>query len=94
MTDTELPNTATANAPTVPLPDRLATSPKSPFYNAEVLEHDVGIRFNGIEKNNVDEYCVSEGWIRVAAGKGKDRLGNAITVKLKGHVEPYYRPRT
>jgi hypothetical protein len=85
---------ADTTLPQAPLPDRLATNPNSPHYDAAVLEHDVGIRFNGVEKNNVDEYCVSEGWIRVAAGKGKDRMGNALTVKLKGVVEPYYRPRT
>jgi hypothetical protein len=74
------------------LPDRLSTNPKSPHYNEELLRRDVGIRFNGAEKTNVEEYCVSEGWIRVAAGgKAKDRHGNAITMKLKGTVEPYFR---
>ncbi len=73
------------------LPDRLSTNPTSPYFDAAVLERDVGIRFNGTEKTNVDEYCVSEGWIRVAAGKAKDRKGNAITILLKGVVEPYFR---
>jgi Protein of unknown function (DUF3297) len=73
------------------LPDRLSVNPKSPHYNAEVLEHEVGIRFNGVEKTNVEEYCVSEGWVRLSAGNAKDRFGNAMTVKLKGKVEPYYR---
>jgi Protein of unknown function (DUF3297) len=73
------------------LPDRLSTNPKSPHFNAEILERDVGVRFGGVEKNNVEEYCVSEGWIRVAAGNAKDRAGNPITVKLKGVVEPYFR---
>jgi Protein of unknown function (DUF3297) len=73
------------------LPDRLSTNPKSPYYDAAILERDVGVRFNGVEKTNVDEYCVSEGWVRLAAGKGKDRFGNALTVKLKGTVEPYFR---
>ena len=72
-------------------PDRLSVNPGSPYYDAEVLAHDVGIRFNGVEKNNVEEYCISEGWIRVVAGKAKDRHGNAITVMLKGAVEPYLR---
>ncbi len=72
-------------------PDRLSTDPKNPHYNAKVLERDVGIRFNGAEKTNVEEYCVSEGWVRVAAGKAKDRNGNPITLKLKGKVEPYFR---
>jgi hypothetical protein len=75
------------------LPDRLSTDPRSPYYNAELLERDVGIRFNGVEKTNVEEYCVSEGWIRVSAGKAKDRYGNPLTIKLKGTVEPYFRER-
>lgn len=73
------------------LPDRLSTDPASPFYNAAVLNRGIGIRFNGAEKTNVEEYCVSEGWIRVSAGKAKDRNGNPMTIKLKGAVEPYYR---
>jgi hypothetical protein len=75
------------------LPDHLSTDPRSPHYNAEVLEREVGIRFNGVEKTNVEEYCVSEGWIRVAAGKAKDRYGNPLTIKLKGTVEPYFREK-
>ena len=75
----------------IPLPDRLSVNPKSPFYNAQLLERGVGIRFNGAEKTNVEEYCVSEGWIRVAAGKTLDRFGNAMTIKLKGMVEPYIK---
>lgn len=75
------------------LPDRLSTDPASPFHDAKLLERDVGIRFNGIDKNNVDEYCVSEGWIKVAAGKSKDRNGRALTIKLKGTVEPYFRDK-
>ena len=73
------------------LPDRLSVDPASPYYNAEILSRDVGIRFKGIEKTNVEEYCVSEGWIRVPAGKAKDRYGNPLTIKLKGKVEPYFR---
>ena len=73
------------------LPDRLASDPHSPYYNADLLDRGVGIRFNGVEKNNVDEYCVSEGWIRVAAGKAVDRHGRPVTIKLKGKVEPYLR---
>lgn len=73
------------------LPDRLSTNPKSAHYDAEILARVVGIRFNGVEKTNVEEYCVSEGWIRVAAGKAKDRNGDAITIKLKGQVEPYFK---
>ena len=71
-------------------PDRLSLNPRSPFFNAELLRRGVGIRFKGQEKTNVEEYCVSEGWIRVAAGKSLDRHGNPITIKLSGPVEPYY----
>jgi hypothetical protein len=73
------------------LPDRLSTDPRSPHYDESVLQRDIGIRFNGTEKTNVEEYCVSEGWGRVAAGKAKDRYGNPLTIKLKGKVEPYFR---
>lgn len=72
-------------------PDRLAVDPRSPHFNADVLQRDVGIRFNGQEKTNVEEYCVSEGWIRVPAGKAKDRYGNPLTIKLSGKVEPYFK---
>ena len=72
-------------------PDHLSNDPKSPFYDAEMLDRRVGVRFNGVEKNNVEEYCVSEGWIRVTAGTAKDRKGNPMTIKLKGEVEPYFR---
>jgi hypothetical protein len=73
------------------LPDRLCNDPKSPFFNEELLKRDVGIRFNDTEKTNVEEYCVSEGWIRVSAGNAKDRAGRPMTMKLKGKVEPYFR---
>lgn len=72
-------------------PDRLAANPDSPFFDQALMERGVGIRFNGAEKTNVEEYCVSEGWIRVAAGNAKDRRGNPLTIKLKGSVEPYFR---
>ena len=73
------------------LPDRLSTNPKSPHYDEELLKRDVGIRFNGAEKTNVEEYCVSEGWIRVAVAKARDRHGNPLVMKLKGTVEPYFK---
>jgi hypothetical protein len=76
------------------LPDRLSTNPKSPHYDEAVLQKDVGIRFDGEEKTNVEEYCVSEGWVRVAVGKTVDRHGNPLTIKLKGVVEPYFRKGT
>jgi hypothetical protein len=71
------------------LPDRLSTDPKSKFYNRELLERGIGIRFNGAEKTNVEEYCVSEGWVRLAVGKTVDRHGHPMTIKYKGTVEPY-----
>ncbi len=72
-------------------PDRLSNDPRSPYYDAEVLKRDVGVRFRGVEKTNVEEYCVSEGWVRVPAGKAKDRYGNPLTIKLTGKVEPYFK---
>jgi hypothetical protein len=72
-------------------PDRLATNPKNPHHDAAILERGVGIRFNGVEKTNVDEYCVSEGWIRVSVGTTVNRAGEPLTIKLKGKVEPYFR---
>lgn len=73
------------------LPDRLSTDPSSPHFNEELLRRGVGIRFNGQEKTNVEEYCVSEGWVRVGLGKTVDRKGKPMTLKLKGTVEPYIR---
>ncbi|OHB35831.1 MAG: glutathione peroxidase [Phenylobacterium sp. RIFCSPHIGHO2_01_FULL_70_10] len=72
-------------------PDRLSTDPSSPYYDEAVLARGVGVRFKGVEKNNVDEYCVSEGWVRVAVGKTVDRKGNPVTLKMQGPVEPYFR---
>jgi hypothetical protein len=73
------------------LPDRLSTNPKSPFYNAALLERGIGIRFKGVDKNNVEEYCVSEGWVRLSVGTTVDRKGNPLTMKVQGLVEPYFR---
>jgi len=72
-------------------PDRLSNDPRSPHYDETVLNRGVGIRFNGEERTNVEEYCVSEGWIRVAAGKALDRRGQPMTLKIKGEVVAYYR---
>ena len=69
------------------LPDRLAIDPDSPFYNEELLTRGIGLRLNGVEKTNAEEYCISEGWIKVAAGKALDRHGKPLTLKLKGTVE-------
>ena len=72
-------------------PDRLSADPKSPFHDAAALERGVGIRFKGVEKTNVDEYCVSEGWVRVTIGTSMDRKGRPLTMKLTGEVVPYFR---
>ena len=72
------------------LPDRLSVDPSSPWYDEAVLSRGVGIRFKGEEKTNVDEYCVSEGWVRLTVGKQVDRKGNPLTVKLSGEVVPYF----
>jgi len=74
-----------------PLPDRLSTDPRSPHHVVAVLQHEIGIRFNDRERSDVSEYCISEGWVRVAAGKTVDRKGNPILIKLSGRVEVYYR---
>jgi hypothetical protein len=71
-------------------PDRLALNPRSPFYDAAALARGVGIRFKGEEKTNVEEYCVSEGWVRLPVGKSLDRRGNAMTIKVMGEVVPYF----
>ena len=73
-----------------PLPDRLSLDPRSPHFDQPVLARGVGIRFNGQEKTNVEEYCVSEGWIKVAASRSLDRFGRPMTLTLKGKVEPFY----
>jgi hypothetical protein len=73
------------------LPDRLSVNPASPHYNEELLQREVGILINGKEKTNVEEYCISEGWIKVSAGAAKDRFGNPMTIKLKGKVEPFFK---
>ena len=74
-----------------PLPDHLSIDPRSPFYVAAVFEHDVGIRLNDKVRTDVGEYCISEGWVLVPAGKKLDRKGNPLMIKLKGKVEAFYR---
>lgn len=74
-----------------PLPDRLSVDPASPHHVAAVLEHDIGIRLNGQERKDVEEYCLSEGWIKVAVGKKVDRRGRPLLIKLRGQVEAFYR---
>ena len=73
------------------LPDRLSTNPKSEHYDESLLTKGVGIKFDGEEKTNVEEYCVSEGWVRLAVGKTLDRKGKQLTIKYSGKVEPYFQ---
>ncbi len=87
MTDTAAnPTPAPAS-----LPDRLSIDPRSPHYVAAVFEREVGIRFNGVERSDVEEYCISEGWVKVPHGRTVDRKGNPVMLKLKGRVEAFYR---
>lgn len=85
------PEAADVQAAAPALPDRLSTDPESPWYDEDLLARGVGIKFKGTEKTNVEEYCVSEGWIRVSAGTARDRKGRPLTLKLQGPVEPYLR---
>jgi hypothetical protein len=74
-----------------PLPDQLSVDPRSPHHVAAIFEHDIGIRFNDKERFDVNEYCISEGWIKVPAGKSLDRKGNPLLIKVKGKVEAFYK---
>jgi hypothetical protein len=84
------PTEATETAPASP-PDRLAADPSSPFFDADTLQRGVGVRFKGVEKFNVEEYCVSEGWIRIPAGKARDRHGRPLLLKFTGEVEVWFK---
>ena len=72
-------------------PDRLSNDPRSTFYQPDLLERGIGIRFNGIERDNVEEYCISEGWVRVQVGRSLDRRGMPMTMKIKGTVEAWFK---
>ncbi|MEO7255660.1 MAG: DUF3297 family protein [Casimicrobium sp.] len=91
MNESTAPAAATAATDLPPLPDRLAIDPRSPHHIAAVFERDIGIRWNDKERSDVEEYCISEGWIKVAAGKARDRRGQPLMIKLKGKVEAFYR---
>jgi hypothetical protein len=82
----------TTHSPIQPLPDRLSVDPRSPHHVPAVFEHDIGIRLNGKERSDVEEYCISEGWVKVPAGKTKDRKGRPLLIQLKGQVEAFYKP--
>ena len=79
----------TVNLP--PLPDHLSVDPRSPHHVAAVFERGIGIRLNDKERFDVEEYCISEGWVKVPAGKTLDRKGQPMMIKLKGRVEAFYR---
>lgn len=90
MTEPAYATEPTAATPP-PLPDRLSADPRSPFHVAALFEQNVGIRVNGRERFDVEEYCISEGWVKVPAGKAVDRKGNPLLIKLSGAVEAFYR---
>lgn len=75
-------------------PDRLSLDPRSPFHDAEVLARGIGIRFKGEQRHNVEEYCISEGWVRLPVGKSLDRRGNAMTIKAQGEVVAWFLDET
>ena len=79
-----------ASANTDTPPDHLSNDPRSKFHDGALLERGIGIRFNGVERNNVEEYCISEGWVRMAAGRSLDRRGQPMTMKFKGAVEAWF----
>lgn len=87
----EAPQSAAAPSTRPALPDRLSIEPRSPHYRPEFFQFDVGIRFNGRDRHDVEEYCVSQGWVKVPAGKTLDRRGKPLLITLRGQVEPYYR---
>jgi hypothetical protein len=80
-----------SDTPSDTLPDRLSVDPASRYYDEKLLARNIGIRFNGVERTNVEEYCISEGWIRTAVGKTLDRHGKPLTIQLKGRVEPFFK---
>jgi hypothetical protein len=84
-----LPTPAAPAAPA--LPDHLSSDPRSPHHDAAVFQRDIGIRLNGKERFDVEEYCISEGWVKVPAGKTLDRKGRPLLLKIKGRVEAFYK---
>ena len=91
MTEAPTTNDQTAQPARPDLPDHLSVDPRSPHHVAAIFEHDIGIRFNGKERHDVEEYCISEGWVKVPAGKTVDRKGKPLLIKIKGKVEAFYR---
>ncbi|MFL9668155.1 DUF3297 family protein [Variovorax sp. AB1(2024)] len=91
MTEATPTPSSSSSSSLPPLPDHLSSDPRSPHHLAAAFEGDIGIRFNGKERLDVEEYCISEGWIKVPAGKTLDRKGKPLLLKLKGKVEAYYK---
>lgn len=91
MTDATATNAHSAQPGRPDLPDHLSVDPRSPHHVAAIFEHDIGIRFNGKERHDVEEYCISEGWVKVPAGKTVDRKGKPLLIKIKGAVEAFYK---
>lgn len=91
MTDTTTDTTTPSATDRPALPDHLSADPRSPHHLAAVFEHDIGIRLNDKERVDVEEYCISEGWVKVPAGKTRDRKGQPLLMKVKGKVEAYYK---
>lgn len=89
-----LPNLQEPQAGLTVVPDRLSVDPLSPYFNQEVLEKDVCIRFNGYKRSDVNEYCISQGWVAVAHPRSRDRKGRPLIVKLKGKVEAFFNEPT
>lgn len=89
--DSKKEKSMTESAPLPPLPDRLSVDPRSPHHVAAVFEHEIGIRLNDKERRDVEEYCISERWVKVPAGKALDRKGHPLMIKLKGKVEAFYK---
>ena len=82
---------AISQAAPLVIPDRLSTDIRSPYYDEAILSKEIGIRFNGVERTNIEEYCISESWVRIPSGKSRDRKGQPLLLKLKGTVEPYFK---
>lgn len=89
-TASEAPTETSATAAGDTPPDRLAIDPRNEHFDGDALQRGIGIRFKGTQRTNVEEYSISEGWVRVQAGKTMDRKGRPLTIKLTGPVEAWF----